>query len=384
MKAMILAAGKGTRVQPITNSTPKPMIPLVRKPVLESIIEHLSKHGVKEIVINTSHLATEIEGYFRDGESLGVDIAYSFEGVIRDGVIHGEALGSAGGMKRVQDFSGFFDETFIVLCGDALIDLDISQVLEFHRRRGSIATIVLKEVSRADVHKYGVLETDTLGRIKQFQEKPSAEEAVSNLVNTGIYIFEPEIFKYIPSATEYDIGGELFPELVKAGLPFFGMSLPFQWLDIGSTADYWKANRAVLTGNVQGYTLPGREVLPGVRVGVNVNIDLDAVTIEGPVYIGSGTSIGEGAIIVGPTVIGANCVVEPGAVVWECLIDDYTRVSRVARLTDKIVHGGYCIDPEGGFIDIAKTDIGWLVQDARQDFNLSRSQQVLYDLALAS
>ncbi len=384
MKAMILAAGRGTRVRPITNSIPKPMIPLVRKPVLESIVEHLSRYGIDEIVINTSHLATEIEDYFRDGESLGVNIAYSFEGVMRDGSICSEALGSAGGMRKVQDFSGFFDETFVVLCGDALIDLDVSQVLKFHRESGSIATIALKEVPRAEVHKYGVVETDPLGRIKRFQEKPRADEAVSNLANTGIYIFEPEIFKYIPSGTEYDIGGDLFPDLVKAGLPFFGISLPFQWLDIGSTADYWKANRTVLTGGFRGYTLPGREVRPGVRVGVNVNIDLDAVTIEGPVYIGSGSSIGEGATIVGPTVIGANSVVESGAVVRECLVHDYTRVSGVARLTDKIVLGGYCIDPYGGFIDIAKADIGWLVQDARKEFNLSGSHRVLFDLALAS
>ncbi len=384
MKAMILAAGRGTRVQPITHDIPKPMIPLVGKPVLESIIEHLKAHGVDELAINTSHLAPEIESYFRDGHQFGVNIGYSFEGTVCDGEIEGIALGSAGGMKKVQEFSGFFDDTFIVLCGDALIDLDISKLLEFHRERKAIATIALKEVALDQVEKYGVVQTDGNGRIERFQEKPHPGEAVSRNINTGIYVFEPEIFNHIPPSVEYDIGSQLFPALVEAGDHFYGTSLPFSWLDIGSVPDFWHVNRAVLLGAVEGYRLPGREVRPGVRLGINVDIDLDNVEIEGPIYIANSTRIGNGSRIIGPTVIGSNCVIEPGATVEECLIDDYTRVSRVARLRRCMAYGGRIIQPDGRFFDCDEIDIGWIIEDARKEICLSESQQILHDLALKS
>ncbi len=382
MKAMILAAGKGTRVRPITHEIPKPMIPLVRKPVMESIIELLKQHGVQDIVVNTSHLAPAIENYFRDGEQFGVHMAYSFEGRLVDGELQGEALGSAGGMKRIQEFSGFFDETFIVLCGDALIDLDISEALEFHRSRNAMATIILKEVPREEVYKYGVVETEADGRIVQFQEKPSVEEAVSTTINTGIYIFESEVLDFVPSGREYDIGSQLFPALVAAGVPFYGVSLPFQWVDIGSVPDFWRANRAVLSGQVPGYELPGREIKPGVRLGINVSLDLDQVEIEPPVYIGSGTFVGDGAKIQGPAVIGANSIIESGALVRECLVGDYTRIAAVAQLERKIVSGGKCIQPDGQFLDIEETDIGWIMDDARKENTLTETQRMLYDLAM--
>ena len=198
MKAMILAAGKGTRVRPITHAIPKPMIPIMRKPVMESIIELLSQHGVDDVVVNTSHLAPVIENYFRDGHHLGVQLAYSYEGIRTEQGFEDRVMGSAGGMKKVQSFSGFFDETFIVLCGDAWIDLDIQAALAFHREKGGLASIVLQKVPQDEVYKYGVVELAADQRILRFQEKPKPEEAVSNLINTGIYIFEPEVFDYIP------------------------------------------------------------------------------------------------------------------------------------------------------------------------------------------
>jgi mannose-1-phosphate guanylyltransferase len=199
MKAMILAAGKGTRVRPITYTIPKPMIPILQKPVMEFLLELLRQHGFNEIMVNVSHLANEIESYFRDGQRFGVQIAYSFEGRIEpDGQLVGEAIGSAGGMRRIQDFSPFFDGTFVVLCGDALIDLDLTKAVQWHREKGSIATVVMKTVPREEVSSYGVVVTDEEGRIKTFQEKPKVDEALSNCINTGIYIFEPEVLDYIP------------------------------------------------------------------------------------------------------------------------------------------------------------------------------------------
>ncbi|MEM1310080.1 MAG: nucleotidyltransferase family protein, partial [Cyanobacteria bacterium P01_H01_bin.153] len=233
MKAMILAAGKGTRVRPITYTIPKPMIPILQKPVMEFLLDLLKHHGFDQIMVNVSHLANEIEGYFRDGQRFGVELAYSFEGRIEDGQLVGDALGSAGGMKKIQEFSPFFDDTFVVLCGDALIDLDLTEALRQHKEKGAIATVVMKSVPLKQVPSYGVVVTDDEGRIKSFQEKPKVEEALSTDINTGIYIFEPEIFNYIPAGMEYDIGGDLFPKLVAAGAPFYGIRMDFEWVDIG-------------------------------------------------------------------------------------------------------------------------------------------------------
>ena len=167
-------------------------------------------------MINLSYLPGAIENYFRDGTRWGCQIAYSYEGRIVDGKFVGSALGSAGGLKKVQDFSNFFDDTFLVVCGDALIDLDVGKLREFHRSRGAVATIALKEVPLSEVYRYGVVAVDETGRILRFQEKPRPEEAVSTTVNTGIYMFDPAVFEFIPSGVEYDIGGQLLPALVRA------------------------------------------------------------------------------------------------------------------------------------------------------------------------
>lgn len=367
MKAMILGAGKGTRVQPITHEIPKPMIPLVRKPVMAYLVELLKKHGVDEIMVNTSHLAPIIENYFRDGEQFGVSMAYSYEGYIKDGVAVSAAVGSAGGMKKIQDFSGFFDETFIVLCGDAWIDLDISKALEIHRQQRAIASVIVREVPSDEVFKYGIVQLDGNNRILQFQEKPAPEHALSNIANTGIYIFEPEIFDYIPSRTTFDIGSELFPKLVTEGIPFFAINLPFQWLDIGNIQDVWTVTSKVLSGEVEGFKMPGKEVMPGIYTGINMSINFQDVNIVPPVYIGGSTKIEAGATIVGPAVIGANCVVESGAVVKNCIVEDYTHLSSMANLEGQIIFGSRCIDPIlETQVDIAEASLEYMIDDVRK------------------
>ena len=190
MKAMILAAGKGTRVQPITHTIPTPMIPILQEPVMEFLLELLRQHGFTEVMVNVSHLAEEIENYFRDGQRFGVEIAYSFEGRIEDGELIGDALGSAGGLKKIQNFQKFFDDTFVVLCGDALIDLNLSEAVRKHRQSGALATIITKRVPKEKVSSYGVVVTDDDGRVKAFQEKPGVEESLSDEINAGIYLFE--------------------------------------------------------------------------------------------------------------------------------------------------------------------------------------------------
>ncbi|MEM9154923.1 MAG: NDP-sugar synthase [Cyanobacteria bacterium P01_F01_bin.33] len=365
MKAMILAAGKGTRVRPITYLIPKPMIPIIHKPVMEFLVELLKSHGITQIMVNTSHLADQIETYFRDGQQWGVQMAFSFEGHFEDGDPIAEALGSAGGLRKIHDFSGFFDDTFVVLCGDALIDLDITTAVEFHRRKGALATIVLREVPKAEVSSYGVVVTDADGRIQTFQEKPAVEEALSTNINTGIYIFEPEIFNYIPPDTVYDIGGDLFPALVAAGAPFYGVSMDFQWVDIGRTPDYWEAVQKVLQGEVNGVTVPGTEVVPGVWVGLNVRINWDKVKVIPPVYIGGSTWVNDNVTLIGPTAIGSGCVLNEQCTIDQSVIFDYTQIARGVNLSRRMVLGKYCIASDGQAIDTEETDLSWLIGDAR-------------------
>jgi mannose-1-phosphate guanylyltransferase len=366
MKAMILAAGKGTRVRPITYTIPKPMIPILEKPVMEFLLELLRKHGFTEIMVNVSHLADEIENYFRDGQRFGVQIAYSFEGRITDGELIGEAIGSAGGMRRIQDFQPFFDDTFVVLCGDALIDLDLTAAVQWHRQQGSLATIVTKSVPRDQVSSYGVVVTDETGRIQAFQEKPSIEEALSTTINTGIYIFEPEVLDYIPSGQIYDIGSDLFPKLVAQGAPFYAIPMEFEWIDIGKVPDYWSAIRSVLLGQVANVCIPGKQVAPGIYTGLNVAVNWDKVDIQGPVYIGGMTRIEDGARIVGPSMIGPNCWVCKGATVDNSVIFEYSRLGSGVRLVDKLVFGRYCVDKTGTAIDLQAAALDWLITDTRQ------------------
>ncbi|XWK88062.1 MAG: NDP-sugar synthase [Phormidium sp.] len=367
MKAMILAAGKGTRVRPITYTIPKPLIPILQKPVMEFLVELLRLHGFDQIMVNVSHLADEIENYFRDGQRFGVQIGYSFEGRIDEGKLVGEAIGSAGGLKRIQDFSPFFDDTFVVLCGDALIDLDLTAAVKWHRSKGSIATVVMKSVPKEEVSSYGVVVTDQDGRIKAFQEKPSVEEALSTDINTGIYIFEPEVLDYIPSGVEYDLGGQLFPKLVEMNAPFYGVTMDFQWVDIGKVPDYWRAIRDVLMGKVKNVSIPGHEVRPGVFTGLNVAANWDNINIKGPAYIGSMTRIEDGAKIIGPTMIGPNCWVCKGATVDNSIIFEYSRLGEGVQLVDKLVFGRYCIDKTGAAIDVQAAALDWLITDTRQE-----------------
>ena len=232
MKAMILAAGKGTRVRPLTYDLPKPMIPILGKPVMAYLVEHLARYGITEIMVNVSYLHEKIEEYFGEGDQYGVQIGYSFEGYTNnDGEVVPEPLGSAGGIKKIQEFGGFFDDTTIVLCGDAIIDLDIKSALFEHRRKGALASVITREVPWDKVPSYGVVVTDADGRIRAFQEKPSQAEALSNFASTGIYIFEPEVIDLIPSDRPFDIGSELFPLLAEKGLPFYAQQRKFNWID---------------------------------------------------------------------------------------------------------------------------------------------------------
>ena len=348
MKAMILAAGKGTRVRPLTYDLPKPMIPILGKPVMAYLVEHLAKYGVTEIMVNVSYLHEKIEEYFGEGHQFGVQIGYSFEGYTNDdGEVVPQPIGSAGGLKKIQEFGGFFDETTIVLCGDALIDLDLKSALFEHRRKGALASVITREVAWDKVSSYGVVVADASGRITEFQEKPPQSEAKSNFISTGIYLFEPEVIDLIPADRPFDIGSELFPLLAQKGLPFYAQARSFNWIDIGTVSDYWQVLQNVLMGEVGQLNVPGTQVEDGLWVGLNTKIDWAGTTIEGPVYIGSGVEIEPGVHIVGPSWIGHGSHICSGAKVVRSVLFEYTRVLHDVALHEMIVFKDYSVDRDG-------------------------------------
>ena len=346
-KAMILAAGQGTRIRPLTKGMPKPMIPILGKPVLAYLIEHLARHGIKQIMINVAYHHWKIENYFGDGHRWGVEIGYSYEGVREHGEITPKPLGSAGGMRHIQDFSGFFDETTLVICGDAIIDLDITAAIAEHKSKGAIASVVTLEVPKDQVKNYGVVVADAEGKVLSFQEKPKPEKALSNLASTGIYIFEPAALDLVPPDQEFDIGSQLFPLLVERKLPFYAQSRPFHWIDIGKVTDYWTVLQRVLAGEIADMKMPGKQVRPNVWVGLNTRVDLDSVNITGPVYIGSGTEIEPGVTIEGPAWLGNGCCLRKGSKLVRSVLFDYTRMNANSEFNEVIASPLYVVDRHG-------------------------------------
>ncbi|MDD3519864.1 MAG: NDP-sugar synthase [Actinomycetota bacterium] len=300
-KAMVLAAGLGTRLRPLTDLISKPMAPIVNKPVMEHIIELLKKHNFNEIVCNLHWYPEAIKDYFGDGSKWNTKITYSYES---------ELLGTAGGVKKVESF--FEGQTFIILSGDALTDIDLKELLEFHKEKGGICTIALTEVE--DTSQYGVVILDNDNRIMGFQEKPLMGEAKSKLANSGIYVFEPEIFKHIPASSFYDFGRDLYPKLLKEDIPYYGYKHSRYWNDVGSFEEYQQGNFDALEGKVK-VNIPGIQINNGIWLGKNCKIEEEVVMIP-PLVIGNNCVIKKGAKLYGPIIIGDNTVIDERAVMY--------------------------------------------------------------------
>ncbi|MBU1668111.1 NDP-sugar synthase [bacterium] len=375
MKAVILAGGKGTRVRPLTYMVPKPMVPIVERPIMSFLLDLLKEHNFDEVIVTVGYMATMIEEHYKNGADYNMQIAYSLEGKMEEGEIVPIGLGSAGGLKKVQDFSKFFDEPFLVICGDALIDLDFTEAMNFHKANNATATVICKEVPKDEVYKYGVVVTDENNRVLSFQEKPSVEEAKSNIINTGIYIFNPEVFDYIPENVEFDIGGELLPLLVEKGEPFYATAPTFQWVDVGSTKDFYTANMMLVNQEINGVKPYGKEVKPGVWTGINCDINFDEVDVQAPVYIGSSVRLEKGVKVIGPAMIGSGCIIKEHATIDKSVVLGYTKVSTHANIEEKIIAGKYIINPLGNSIDIDETDMSFLVDDARKDESEMSAEQ---------
>ena len=237
MKAMLLGAGEGTRLRPITATRPKPMISIANRPIMEHILLLLKAHGVRDVYSNLYYLADQIESYFGDGSAQGLSVKFKVE----------EKLpGTAGGVKNLEQH---FDETFIVISGDLLTDFNLTQALEFHRKQGAIATILLTKIDNP--LEYGVVITDKSGRIQRFLEKPGWSEVFSDTINTGIYILEPEVLKFIPPGQDFDFSRDLFPLLLREEQPLFGHVADGYWCDVGNIETYIRAQVDALSGKVR-------------------------------------------------------------------------------------------------------------------------------------
>jgi NDP-sugar pyrophosphorylase family protein len=299
---MVLAAGLGTRLRPLTDLISKPMAPIVNRPVMEHIIRLLAKHNFTDIVCNLHWYPDEIRNYFIDGSRWGVNIVYSYEKKL---------LGTAGGVKNVEDFFG--DNTFLVISGDALTDIDLTAAAEFHKSKGGVATLILTEVD--DTSQYGVVLVDKNNKIKGFQEKPLSGEAKSNLANSGIYFFEPEIFDYMPPRGNFsDFGKNIFPDLLNKNIVYYGYRHDQYWNDVGSLDEYQQGNFDALEGKVN-VNIPGKKIKEGVWVGKNCKIQ-EGVIIIPPVCIGDNCTIKKDAKLFGPIILGDNTVVDERAVLY--------------------------------------------------------------------
>ncbi|MCP9759256.1 NDP-sugar synthase [Aquitalea sp. S1-19] len=365
MKALILAAGKGTRLMPLSRDIPKPMLPILDRPLLECLIEHLAHHGFDQIVINTSYLSREIEGYFRSGRRFGVELAFSYEGFECDGELVDTPLGSAGTLRAIQQHAGFFDDTFVVLCGDALIDIDLGALVAEHHRLGALATLALKRVPEHKRSQYGVVQLDDTGRICSFQEKPRPGESISDLVNTGIYVFEPELLQHIPADTPYDLGQHVFPQLAREGQAIFGVELPFDWIDIGQISDYFSVQMRALQGTLPAVSRPGRAIAHDVLAGANCRINPRRCQISGPVILADNVTVEDGATLIGPLWLGRGSIVERGAHLERSLVFDYTRVGAQARLFEQLASGRWCAHADGLTVDPVASNIPWVLADSR-------------------
>ncbi len=322
MKAVIMAGGSGTRLRPLTSHLPKPMVPVVNKPMAEHIVTLLKRHGFNDIVFTLHYLPQAIQDYFGDGSEFGVNIGYSTE--------EGRPLGTAGCVKAIQDQ---LDSTFLVISGDCLTDIDLTAAVDFHRMRKSKATIVLKRVENP--LEFGVVITGADGRIQRFVEKPGASEIFSDTVNTGIYILEPEVMLYVVMGREQDFSNDLFPLLLLRNEPMFGFVADGYWCDIGSLQVYRQAHMDVLDRKVE-LDLGLTQIQPNIWVGEGTQINSSA-QLDPPVVIGKNCRIGADVQIGPHTVIGDHVVIQEKVSVKHPIIWPNSYIGNGANLRACIV-----------------------------------------------
>ena len=287
MKAVVMAGGEGSRLRPLTVTRPKPMVPIVGRPVMEHILNLLKVHGIEDVVVTVQYMASAIEDYFGEGGQLGMRITYSREET---------PLGTAGSVKNAEEH---LTEPFLVISGDALTDFNLTEIIKYHRDKRSLATLTLAHVSNP--LEYGVIITDDSGHIRQFLEKPSWGEVFSDTINTGIYVLDPVIFSYFEKDTVFDFSQQLFPKMLAQGDAIYGYVADGYWCDVGNLAEYMKANADVLQGRVN-IDITGSDLGGGVWAEDGVEVAADA-QVFGPVFLGHDCKVKSGVIIHGPSCV---------------------------------------------------------------------------------
>jgi NDP-sugar pyrophosphorylase family protein len=327
---MVLAAGKGTRLFPLTGEVPKPLAPVVDAPIISHIFDLLARHGFTEAHVNVHYLADALlAAYGERSRANGMAVHLSRES---------ELLGTAGGVKRLADH---FDGTFVVVSGDALTDVDLGELVRFHKEKGALATIALRRVS--DTSEFGVVELDEGGNILGFQEKPAPEEAISTLANTGIYVLEPRALEYVPADTFHDFARDVFPRFLEEGEKFVGYQGSFYWSDIGTLEAYRQAQYDVLSGKV-AVKVPGERRNGTLWVGENAQIHPTA-KLEGYVVVGRDAVIGRGVTLSGFAAVGTDCWIRPNATLKRTILLPGASIGEGAYLEDCIVGHGYDVRP---------------------------------------
>src|SRR5256885_1306441 len=275
MQAVVMAGGEGSRLRPLTINRPKPMVQIVNKPCLGHIFDLLLRHGIDDAFVTLQYLASVIQDSYGDGGGLGLRLRYSIEET---------PLGTGGSVRQIADqLAG----TFIVISGDAMTDIDLSKVVAFHKERGAAVTLTLVHVPNP--LEYGVVITNEDGRIAKFLEKPSWGEVFSDTINTGIYVIEPRVLERFAVGDVFDFSKDLFPRLLAEGEPLYGYVAEGYWTDVGSIAEYGRANADLLRGKVKGGDL-GNELMPGVWTAGDVDIN-ESAKLTGPIYLGEGVNI---------------------------------------------------------------------------------------------
>jgi len=330
MKAVVMAGGEGSRLRPLTSRRPKPLVPVVGRPCMEHVLRLLRRHGITEVIITLQYLGASIRNYFGDGAELGMQLDY---------VVEDRPLGTAG---SVRNAASLLDETFIVISGDALTDIDLTQAVAFHRDHSSQATLVLSRV--ANPLEYGVVISASDGRIERFLEKPSWGEVFSDQVNTGIYIVEPAVLDYCPEAVAYDWSQDVFPEMLRRRDSLWATVGRGYWCDIGSVQSYLQANWDALEGRV-ACEIAGQRTGPSQWINEGASV-ADTARIEGPAFIGRDAVIGHEAFLNGPVVVDRYAVVDAGAKVSNSVLWPQVYVGERSRLRQAVVCSSATLKPD--------------------------------------
>ncbi|MEN3313352.1 MAG: mannose-phosphate guanylyltransferase / phosphomannomutase [Actinomycetota bacterium] len=321
MKAVVMAGGEGNRLRPLTSNQPKPMVPVVGKPCMEHILELLREHGMNDVIVTVAFLPQAIRSYFGEGETLGMQIGYSVEE---------SPLGTAGSVRLTAKQ---LDETFLVISGDALCDVDLSALVAFHKEKGAAVTIGLKSVENP--LEFGIVVTDEEGRVERFLEKPSWGQVFSDTINTGIYVMEPEVLKHVPADRPYDFSKELFPYLLEMGRPIYGHVMDGYWQDIGNLDQFRQANFDALEENVR-LNIPGIRIRGNVWLGEGVEIP-DLEEIEGPAYIGNYCRIAPGATVGAYSVLSNSVTLRERTRTTRSVIDASTHIGRSSLIEGAVI-----------------------------------------------